>query len=166
MMTCLNQINERLFSKRLFYALFLAVSLLAVNATVKTVKAEQLKVEIVKVKSAKGEYYFNTEIAKTDREREKGLMYRQSLARDAAMLFLWDTDRPIQMWMKNTNIPLDMVFIRSDGKIANIAHKTIPHSRRLLSSKGQVRAVLELSAGTAEKIGLAEGNRVFHRVFK
>ena len=143
--------------------LFLVVGLLAVNSTV---KADSFKVEIVKVKSAKGEFYFNTEIAQTDREREKGLMYRKSMARDAAMLFLWDTDQPIQMWMKNTNIPLDMVFIRSDGKIANIAHKTTPNSRRLLSSKGQVRAVLELSAGTAEKIGLAEGHQVFHRVFK
>jgi len=143
--------------------LFLVVGLLAVN---NTVKADSFKVEIVKVKSAKGEFYFNTEIAQTDREREKGLMYRKSMARDAAMLFLWDTDQPIQMWMKNTNIPLDMVFIRSDGKIANIAHKTTPNSRRLLSSKGQVRAVLELSAGTAEKIGLAEGHQVFHRVFK
>jgi len=131
-----------------------------------TSKAEPLQVEVIKVKSAKGEFYFSTEMAVTDKERRRGLMNRKSLARDAAMLFLWNYDQPVQMWMKDTYIPLDMVFIRKDGSIANIARKTTPHSLQLHSSKGDVRGVLELSAGTAEKIGLSEGHKVFHRVFK
>jgi len=129
------------------------------------VLAQSLKVEVVKVKSAKGEFYFSTEIAKTDSERRRGLMNRMQLARDAAMLFVWEKEQPVQMWMKDTYIPLDMVFIRNDGSVANISHATKPHSLKLHSSKGRVRGVLELSAGTASKIGLREGHKVFHRAF-
>jgi uncharacterized membrane protein (UPF0127 family) len=92
-------------------------------------------------------------------------MYRTELAADAGMLFDFRTDQQVYMWMKNTYLPLDMVFIRSDGRIASIAANTTPLSTETISSGGPVRAVLELPAGTAKARGITVGDRVRHHLF-
>ena len=148
---------------KLFLALLLVIGLLGGHLSA---SAHAFRVEVVKVKTAKGEFFFKTELAMTAQERRQGLMFRQSMGRDEAMLFRWPDRQPVIMWMKNTKISLDMVFIRKDGHIANIARSTTPDSLAPVASKGEVVAVLELVAGTAEQIGLAEGDVVLHRMFR
>lgn len=104
-------------------------------------------------------------MAETAAERAKGLMYRTELAPDVGMLFDFGVEQPVYMWMKNTYIPLDMVFIRSDGRVASIAADTVPLSTQTISSEVPVSAVLELKAGTAKARGIAVGDRVSHRLF-
>ncbi|MBS9476516.1 DUF192 domain-containing protein [Ancylobacter radicis] len=112
-----------------------------------------------------GPIRFTVEMATTPAERSKGLMYRTELAPDAGMLFDFNVDQPVYMWMKNTYIPLDMLFIRSDGRIASITTDTVPLSTETISSGVSVRAVLELPAGTVRARGIAVGDMVEHRLF-
>jgi len=108
---------------------------------------------------------FLVEVMRTDAERAKGLMFRQSMPHDQGMLFDFKIDAPVSMWMKNTYIPLDMLFIAADGTITRIEKRTEPHSERTISSGGPVRAVLELNGGTADRLGLKPGDRVRHTMF-
>lgn len=87
-------------------------------------------------------------------------MFRRSLADNAGMLFLYDRPQPVTMWMRNTYISLDMVFIAEGGRVHRIERATEPFSERVIDSGGNVVAVLELKAGTADRIGLAPGDRV------
>ena len=93
-------------------------------------------------------------------QRANGLMFRTELAPDAGMLFVFDTVGPMTMWMKNTYISLDMLFVAADGRISRIARNTTPFSERMIASGGPVRAVLELRGGTASKLGIKPGDRV------
>ncbi|MEX2642519.1 MAG: DUF192 domain-containing protein [Acetobacterales bacterium] len=109
---------------------------------------------------------FRIEIARSSAEKNQGLMFRQALAEDAGMLFDWP-DRPVAtMWMKNTFIPLDMLFIDADGRIVHIARRTVPHSLETVTAGRRVRAVLELRGGTADRRGIAVGDRVIHPIFE
>ena len=92
-------------------------------------------------------------------------MYRQRLAADAGMLFLYPAARPVSMWMKNTLIPLDMLFIGDDGRILHIAERAIPGSTATISSMQPARAVLELNGGTAARLKIQVGDRVLYRTF-
>lgn len=103
---------------------------------------------------------FTVEVARTPAEQSRGLMFRQSLGPDEGMLFPFEPPRPAGFWMKNTLIPLDMVFIRSDGSIARIAANTVPHSLESVESGEPVAAVLELRGGRAAELGIEEGDRV------
>lgn len=104
---------------------------------------------------------FNVELASTPDQRSQGLMFRREMARDAGMLFdFGPRPRRASMWMKNTYIPLDMLFIKSDGEIESIAERTTPHSLEAISSRGPVRYVLELIGGTATRLGIRPGDRV------
>lgn len=103
---------------------------------------------------------FIIELATNDAQREQGLMFRKSMAADAGMLFDFGMDRDVAMWMKNTFIPLDMLFLSKTGKVTHIAHDAVPHSEAIISSRGPVRFVLELNAGTAKKLGLSVGDRI------
>jgi uncharacterized membrane protein (UPF0127 family) len=107
-----------------------------------------------------GPHSFTIEIAKTASEKIIGLMYRRHLPSDAGMLFLYDPPQPATMWMRNTYIPLDMVFIGADGRVQRVERRTEPFSTTVISSDGEVAAVLELNAGTAEAIGLKVGDKV------
>ena len=124
--------------------------------------AELQSLEIV---SQSGVHVFSVELATTDEERERGLMFRKALPDGHGMLFDFETDRSVAMWMKNTLIPLDMIFIRGDGRIANIAENTEPMSTRIIPSRGAVRAVLEVAGGTAKRLGIEAGDRVAHPMF-
>jgi uncharacterized membrane protein (UPF0127 family) len=108
---------------------------------------------------------FSVELAQDDGQRALGLMYRQKLATDAGMLFDFRADQDVSMWMKNTFIPLDMIFVRADGTIHRIAERTVPHSLEIVSSQGKVRAVLELNGGTAARLGIRPGDRLSHPLF-
>jgi uncharacterized membrane protein (UPF0127 family) len=108
---------------------------------------------------------FTIELAVTPEELARGLMNRPSLPADAGMLFDFGVDRPIAMWMKNTVIPLDMVFIGSDGRIAGIAQRTVPMSLEIIASPAPVRAVLELNGGTADRLKIKTGDRIGYPLF-
>ena len=105
------------------------------------------------------------EIVTTDEERTKGLMYRKSLPEGTGMLFDFGEERVVVMWMKNTYVPLDMIFIRANGTIARIAENTTPLSEAHISSGTPVKGVLELLAGAARKYGIMPGDKVSHRFF-
>lgn len=92
-------------------------------------------------------------------------MHRQTLAPGSGMLFDFGTDEEASMWMQNTYIPLDMVFIKANGTVHRVASDTTPFSTEVITSKGSVRAVLELNAGTSKKIGLKRGDLVRHPMF-
>lgn len=127
--------------------------------------AEAASFERLTIETRGGPITFDIELALTPGERAKGLMYRTELAPTGGMLFDFGVDQPVYMWMKNTYIPLDMVFIRADGRIARIAENTTPLSTATIESGGPVRAVLELAGGTARARGIVAGDKVSYRLF-
>lgn len=123
-------------------------------------------VEPLRIESASGSHAFSVEVMRSDAERAKGLMYRRYLPPDRGMLFDFMVSEPVAMWMQNTYIPLDMLFIRKDGTIARIAERTEPLSTRTIPSGEPVLAVLELNGGTTEALGIKAGDKVVHPLFK
>lgn len=103
---------------------------------------------------------FDVEVARTDAEQDRGLMFRTSLPEGGGMIFPFEKPRIGSFWMKNTLIPLDMIFIRADGGIDRIAENTIPESLEPVVSGGEVSAVLELAGGTAARLGIDETAKV------
>jgi hypothetical protein len=130
-----------------------------------TAVARAMPVETVTVVTASGKTEFETEIATTEEERSVGLMFRRHLAPDKAMLFDFGKPRRASMWMKNTYIPLDMIFISADGTVEGVIAAK-PHSTAVVTVDAPVKAVLEVIAGTAKRIGLKKGDRVIHRIFE
>ncbi len=119
----------------------------------------------LEIATKNGVQVFSVELATTEKEKETGLMYRKELADGKGMLFDFTPEQEVSMWMKNTYISLDMIFIRSDGRILRIAENTEPLSTRIIPSNGLARAVLEVPAGTAQKYGIQPGDRVAHPLF-
>lgn len=107
-------------------------------------------------------HVFSVEVADTPELRSTGLMFRKDLAADAGMLFLYPDKKKISMWMKNTLISLDMMFLDRDGTILHMVEHTTPHSTAVISSRFRVKAVLEVAAGTADRLGLRIGDRAEH----
>lgn len=103
---------------------------------------------------------FTVELAITPRQREQGLMHRREMAQDRGMLFAFGETRQVFMWMKNTYLPLDMLFIARDGKVRAIKENAEPHSESIIDSQGPIDYVLELNGGTAARLGIRAGNRV------
>ena len=118
------------------------------------------------IETATDRHVFKVELAATPSTRSRGLMFRRELASDAGMLFDFGVDQYVSMWMKNTYLPLDMIFIDAAGKITNIAHRTVPHSLVLIPSKGKARGVLEINSGLASKLDINAGDYVRHSTFK
>jgi uncharacterized membrane protein (UPF0127 family) len=108
---------------------------------------------------------FKVEWAKTWPQKERGLMYRKDMAIDHGMLLDYDPPQQAAIWMKNTLIPLDIVFIAADGTIESIFYGAKPHDETPMPSKGPVRAVLELNAGVVKLLGIEVGDRVEHPIF-
>ena len=125
--------------------------------------ADQHTLEIA---SKTGVHVFAVEIADTEAQREKGLMFRKNLPDGQGMLFDFKREQDVSFWMQNTYIPLDMIFIRGDGPILRIVENAEPLSTRLIPSGGPVLAVLEVIGGTAHKLGIAPGDRVAHPIFR
>jgi len=136
------------------------VGLLVLAAPVRTAGQQTLEIA-----SKTGVHTFAVEIADNDADRAKGLMYRKELPEGRGMLFDFHREQEVSFWMQNTYIPLDMVFIRADGRILRIAENTEPLSTRLIPSGGPVRAVLEVMGGTTRKLGIAPGDRVASPIF-
>jgi uncharacterized membrane protein (UPF0127 family) len=115
--------------------------------------------------SATGRHRFKVEVAETPEQMMQGLMFRRSLAPDAGMLFDYKHPTAATMWMRNTLIPLDMLFVDVRGKIVNIQQRAVPQSEDIIPAAAPVRAVIELNGGTAERLGIAQGDQVVHPIF-
>lgn len=110
--------------------------------------------------SAHGCYRFDIYVAADNAQRSRGLMFVRDLPATTGMIFIYDNE-PASMWMKNTFIPLDILFIRRDGTVSSIAHHTEPQSLRSISSIEPISFVLELNAGTAERLAIDENSRIY-----
>lgn len=122
--------------------------------------SEQAKLVPLSVVSGNGAHHFQVEVAKTDAEQERGLMFRPSLAPDRGMIFPFASPRPATFWMKDTMIPLDLIFVRADGTIARIAAMATPYSLDPIQVGEPVAAVLEIAGGRAQALGIVEGDTV------
>ena len=154
----MNQLGQ--LRRKLLAIIVLSISLMAGIGL-----AASAGLQTLEIVSRSGVHVFSVELATNDGERERGLMFRKSLPEGQGMLFDFGAERDVAMWMKNTLIPLDMIFIRADGQIARIAENTKPMSTRIIPSGEPVLAVLEVAGGTAEKLGIAAGDRVAHAMF-
>jgi uncharacterized protein len=154
---------EARMTRRIRILVGLAILGLLLHANpVGVVAADQQSLEII---TKNGVHVFAVEVAVTNEERARGLMHRRELPEGRGMLFDFSPDQEVSMWMQNTYVSLDMIFIRADGRILRIAENTEPLSERTISSGGRVRGVLEVVAGTARKLGIAPGDRVAHPLF-
>jgi uncharacterized membrane protein (UPF0127 family) len=127
--------------------------------------AQAASLQPLEIATKSGVQVFTVEIATTDEEKTTGLMYRKELADGRGMLFDFSPEQEVTMWMKNTFISLDMIFIRADGRILRIAENTEPQSTKIIPSRGLAKGVLEVIAGTAKKYGIEPGDRVGHPLF-
>lgn len=144
--------------RQLFLAVLLALSPAA--------SAQEAALEPLEIVTGSGTHRFSVEVMRTDEQRARGLMHRRFMPEDRGMLFDFKREEPVAMWMKNTYLSLDMVFIDKSGKVVNIAENTEPLSERIIPSAGPVLAVLELNAGSARRMGLKAGDRLRHPLFK
>ena len=117
------------------------------------------------IETKSGQHRFAVEFAHTPEQLSFGLMFRRALPRDAGMLFNYARPQKVAMWMKNTLIPLDMLFIDTSGRIVHIRQRAVPGSLEAISSKVPVRGVLELNGGTVSRLGITLGDKVRHKIF-
>ncbi len=126
-----------------------------------TKAASGLSVVPLDIRTASGKTYsFKVEVARSESEQARGLMFRDALAPDGGMIFPMSPPRPASFWMKNTVISLDLIFIRPDGVIARIAAEAVPYSLEPIDSGEPVSAVLEIAGGRAAELGISEGDKV------
>jgi uncharacterized membrane protein (UPF0127 family) len=144
----------------MLHRILIALSLLAFAPALAADSREELAIV-----TTHGRHIFRVEIADDPDERMQGLMFRKSLAPDAGMLFLSGRTEAQSFWMKNTEIPLDLLFIAKDGRIADLHERSVPFSLQPIASKVPVWAVLEVAGGTVAKLGVKPGDRVEHRAF-
>ena len=141
-------------------ACFAALVLLVGSIPGGPLAARAAGTDTIEIVSSTGVHAFSVELATNDAERERGLMYRKSLPEGHGMLFDFGYPQPTAFWMHNTYIPLDIIFIAADGHIVRIAENAKPMDDTLIPSGGLVRGVLEVSGGTARKLGIKAGDRV------
>lgn len=127
---------------------------------------ETFRTSEMTIHTAHGPRKFSIELALTDAQAEQGLMFRRYLAPDAGMLFDFVRPIPVQMWMKNTLIPLDMLFLDAGGKIIDIHERAVPYSLDVITSKAPVRFAVELNGGTVARLGIRVGDRATSPYFK
>ena len=139
-------------------SLFLMYNLCEVSASVKS--------ELSIITSNGSKHNFLVEVAKTEEEKKIGLMFRKTLAKNAGMLFLFKREALRLMWMKNTFIPLDILFIDKNGVIKRVVKRTIPHSLATISSRQSVLAVLEIKGGITSSLEIKRGDRIEHPAFE
>ncbi|MDX1781288.1 MAG: DUF192 domain-containing protein [Thalassovita sp.] len=135
-------------------------TLLAVQAA-----AAPCREDTVQLKGDWGQARFSVELADDDADRSRGLMFREKLPRSAGMLFVYPGPQRVAFWMKNTLIPLDMLFIDDTGTVTKIHHEAQPGDLSAIASEGKVRAVLEINGGLADAMGIGPGTRLRHPVF-
>lgn len=153
--------------RRYLLALAATLSLAVMAQAPEPTKAqpELPKEKLVIVTHDGKQHVFNVEMALTEDQQTVGEMFRPKVPEDGGMLFDWGVARESQMWMENTLVPLDMVFINADGSIRSIAEDTTPRSLAVIDSRGPVRATLELAAGVTAKLDIRVGDTVKQRIF-
>ena len=161
----LNSSYRRIGWSRLRTKLWITLALAGAVCLFAGLDARAASVQPLEIVTKTGVQVFSVEMATTEEEKTTGLMYRKELADGKGMLFDFSPEQEVSMWMKNTYIPLDMIFIRSDGRILRIAENTEPLSTKIIPSRGLAKGVLEVIAGTAQKYGIAPGDRVAHPLF-
>jgi uncharacterized membrane protein (UPF0127 family) len=124
-----------------------------------------VRTETLTIDTSRGPVRLNVEIADTEEERARGLMFRETMADDHGMLFDFPEPEMASFWMRNTVMSLDIIFIGTDGRILNIADHATPYSEASIPAAGLTRGVLEIKAGRAEALGIHAGDRVHHRIF-
>jgi uncharacterized membrane protein (UPF0127 family) len=142
---------------------FIAAVALSVMAT--SGLAQECDTDHLSVRGDWGQLAFSVEIADDPQERSRGLMFRESLARGAGMLFIYETPQPTSFWMKNTLIPLDMLFADITGKITSVHSNAIPGDLTAIPGGSSVFAVLEINGGLAKRYGIAVGSQMRHPAF-
>lgn len=152
---------------RFVVAALLVVALLALSISLPgSYQAAQAQdADSLTIISGDDRHVFSVELANTPESRARGLMYRRSMPDDHGMLFDFGRVDMVSMWMRNTYIPLDMLFVRADGSIARIARDTEPLSERPISSGEPVLSVFEINAGISDRLGIAAGDRIDHPLF-
>jgi uncharacterized protein len=115
--------------------------------------------------SASGRHHFTVEVAETPEQMTQGLMFRQSMPANAGMLFDYKQPTMAAMWMRNTLIPLDMLFVDAQGRIVNIHERAVPETDDVIAAAAPVRAVIELNGGTVARLGIKPGDQVLHPIF-
>jgi uncharacterized membrane protein (UPF0127 family) len=138
---------------------------LAFLTFVSSAAATRLPVETVTIQTHGGARIFHMEVAADAASRARGLMHRTHLAPNAGMFFDFGTNVMTAFWMKDTPLPLDMLFVRSDGTISTIAANAVPFSTAEIESAEPIRAVIEINGGAAKKLGIAPGDRVRASIF-
>jgi uncharacterized membrane protein (UPF0127 family) len=123
------------------------------------------RLETLEIVTGKGRARFQVEIAATPAEQKRGLMFRKALAPDRGMLFTYAKPQPAAFWMKNTLIPLDIIYIAPNGRVLSIARNARPHDETPIASGGMILGVLEIAGGRAAQLGVLPGDRVVHRIF-
>jgi uncharacterized protein len=156
--------------QRLFSATAAAAALLLVASSGSAATPDSLPEQLrglahstLEIRSSQGRQWFNIYLASNEQQQMRGLMYVRQLPEDAGMLFPLSAPRPMTMWMKNTLIPLDMLFIDSKGHIVCLRERTVPQSLELLNCPVRVKAVLEIGGGQAAKRGIKLGDTVVQR---
>jgi len=145
--------------------LWLIAALVAMLGAFAGLPAQAASFQPLEIVTKNGVHVFSVEMATTEEEKTTGLMYRKELPDGKGMLFDFSPEQQVSMWMKNTYVSLDMIFIRADGRILRIAENTEPMSTKIISSGGLTKGVLEVVAGTAQKYGIQPGDRVAHPLF-
>ncbi|UXM93868.1 DUF192 domain-containing protein [Bartonella sp. HY329] len=147
--------------KTIFVAI-VSIFMLSINAMAQEPMRLEVNSAPISFLTASGTHNYSVEIAQKPEELEAGLMFRRDFPTDRAMLFVFAAQRDIMMWMKNTPLPLDMVFVDNDGKVVSLAYNTTPESTILISSGFPTRYVVELNAGEIKKMNLKQGDCVVH----
>ena len=144
----------------------LLLPLLAAGLAVRArAQLQHFAVSQLTIVSASGGHRFTVEIAETPAQMEQGLMFRRVLPADQGMLFDYQRPTMATMWMRNTLIPLDMLFVDARGRIVNIHQRAVPQSDDIIASAAPVLAVIELNGGTAARLGIKPGDRVLYPIF-
>jgi uncharacterized membrane protein (UPF0127 family) len=143
----------------------LAVAALLFLAPAARAQLQHFDASTLDIDTSGGTRHFTIELAISPAQQEQGLMYRRSLAPEAGMLFVFPDVRTATFWMKNTLIPLDMLFIAADGHVADIHELAVPLSEVNINSKVPVKAVLELNGGTVSRLGIKNGDLVHQATF-
>jgi len=156
--------NRRMTTRRTLLLLFAATAV-SPSTFSEAAELQRFATSELTIVSATGPHHFTVEVAETPAQMEQGLMFRRTLAPDAGMLFDYKQPTMATMWMRNTLIPLDMLFVDAQGRIVNIHQRAVPQSLDLIAAAAPVRAVIELNGGTAARLGIAPGDLVQHPIF-
>jgi len=156
--------NPRMTILRVLLLMFLGVTA-SLPGVSSSAELQRFGTSALTIVSPGGRHQFTVEVAETPAQMTQGLMFRQTMAADAGMLFDYKQPTMATMWMRNTLIPLDMLFVDAQGRIVNIHERAVPETDDVIAAAAPVRAVIELNGGTAARLGIKPGDQVLHPIF-